>query len=792
MDGKTLKTLEYDKVLERVSLHAVSEKAKSDILCLKPTFDYKKAVILQDTTQQAIIAKNKYLINPVYGLDDILPLIEKAEIGLTLSPSDFLKIAKVLNAASSAKRSVMNCGDDVSLIKDFVSFLIPDMTLTKKIGETVAGEDEVRDGASDLLRTIRRKIAALNNKLKEKLNAYTHSPQHGKYLQDGIITVREGRFVLPVKSEYRANIPGLIHDKSASGSTVYVEPFPIVELNNELKAMKLSERDEVERILKSLTADVEAGKTGLITDYEQLIALDVVFAKAAYAFETKATKPILNTCGKTEIKECRHPLIAPERVIPIDISFGEEKNILVITGPNTGGKTVSLKTMGLFSLMAYSGLQLPCAEGGHLPVFDNIFCDLGDEQSIAQSLSTFSSHITNIAQITDSVTPHSLVLIDEIGAGTDPVEGAALAVGILKYLELINCKAVITTHYSELKEYALISPKLQNACMQFDEETLKPTYRLIIGMPGVSNALDIAKNLGINDYILKSAKTSLKEEKIQFERVLMNAEKVKSDAIEELENIRKIKIELTEKQKKADDTLAALNSKLAQINDNAKLETQKIVRKATEKASELIEEIKEKLEKADEAALLEAKKLQKRLDALNYEEGNESISASFVDLNREDIRIGTEILVKSLNQRGKIIALPNKKGLVGIASGSMNLMLPISDLAAVTQSVAKREPSKILGQPKKAGNDSTLAAAVTEEIFVLGMTVGEAIETIEPHIISASTCENKPVLRIVHGKGTGALGKGIQQYCRKHSLVKSFRYGRYGEGDVGVTFVEVK
>lgn len=792
MDAKTLKTLEYDKILNIVSHYAVSEKAKNDIQQIEPTFDFKKAVILQDATHQAIIARESYLVNPVYELDDILSIIEKAEVGMTLTPSDFLKIAKVINSASGAKKSIMGCGDDIPLIKDMVSFLLPDITLARKISETIAGEDEVRDSASELLRTIRRKTVALNNKLKDKLHSYTHSSDYGKYLQDDIITVREGRFVLPVKSEYRSGIPGLIHDKSASGSTVFIEPFPIVEMNNDLKALKLSERDEIERILKSLTSDVRLSKDGIIAAYEQLTALDILFAKAVFALETKSTKPVLNTRGKIDIKECRHPLIAAEKVVPIDIAFGADKTILIITGPNTGGKTVSLKTLGLFALMACSGLHLPCKEGGHIPVFDNIFCDLGDEQSIAQSLSTFSSHITNIAYITDNVTPDSLVLIDEIGAGTDPIEGAALATGILKYLELMNCRALITTHYSELKEYALISPKLLNACMQFDEKTLKPTYRLIVGLPGVSNALSIAKNLGINDYILDNANAALKDEKVKFEQVLMNAEKVKSEAIAELENIKKAKEQLEQKQKQADETLFKLNNKLMQINNNAKLETQKIVRKATEKADEIVESIKDKLKQADEAALLEAKKLQKQLDALQYSfESSENENIAFADLNKNDVKIGTEVLIRSFNQRGRITALFNKKGLIGVSSGSMNLWLPLSDLAAVSKIQTKKKQSKT--QNKTSKSEAALSeASEVIEVFVLGMTVAEAIEVIEPQIISASAQDNKPILRIVHGKGTGALGKGVQQYCRKHPLVKSFRYGRYGEGETGVTFIEVK
>ena len=793
MEEKTLKVLEYDKVLERVAAHAVSDRAKSEVLAILPCSDLDVADRIQRTVEQAIVLKNKYLVRPVYGLDDILPILDKADVGATLLPSDFLKISKVIKSAYSAKKSIAACGDDVQLIKDIVGFLTPDTGLARKIDDTIAGEDEIRDSASDTLRTLRRKIVALNNKLKERLNSYTHSSENAKYLQDSIVTVREGRFVLPIKSEHKGSIPGLIHDRSASGSTIYVEPFPIVEMNNELKTLRLSERDEIERILKSLSAEVALSKESISSAYTQLIELDVIFAKVAFSEEYNCVRPKLNSVGKVRLKGCRHPLIEKDKVVPIDINFGDDYNILVITGPNTGGKTVSLKTVGLFCLMSYSGLRLPCDDNAEIAVFDDVFCDIGDDQSISQSLSTFSSHITNIASITDKVTPKSLVLLDEIGAGTDPIEGAALAVGILKYLELINCRGIITTHYSELKEYALTSNKLMNACMQFDEETLRPTYRLIVGLPGVSNALQIAQSLGINDYILKSARASLKEEKVQFERVLMNAEKVKNEALAELDSVRGLKEDLLAKQRKADREIAELNNKLAQINNNAKLETQKIVRKAVERSDEIIEELKQKLKTADEAALLEAKRLQNKLIDMQYAGENDNVSVTGVPLKADEVEVGLKVRIASLNANGVVSSLADKKGLIGVNSGSMKLKVPVSDLfKAESQSSVSKKKSRRTSEKADGGNSDASKEAPVEEVYLLGMTVSEAIEALEPHIISASLAVPHPIIRVVHGKGTGALGRGIQQYFKKHPLVRSLRYGGYGEGDSGVTFIELK
>lgn len=794
MNDKTLKVLEYDKILRKVAAHAVCEKSKEIILSSKPCFDYAEADLLQQTTEQAILLRDKYIVTPVYVLDDILPILEKADVGAMLQPADFLKIARVIKCAYSAKNSIMPCGDDVETIKSYVSFLTPNTSLGRRIDDAIAGEDEIRDSASDLLRTIRRKIVALDNKLKDKLNSYARSSENNKYLQDNIITVREGRFVLPVKSEHKGSIPGLIHDRSASGSTLYVEPFPIVELNNELKTLRLSERDEIERILKSLSSEVAAEKISLATSYEQLIKLDVIYAKVKFSHEYNCVRPRLNTNGEVHLKSCRHPLIDKDSVVPTDIALGKDYNILVVTGPNTGGKTVSLKTVGLFCLMSYSGLRIPCEADASISMFDNIFCDIGDEQSIAQSLSTFSSHITNIARITDEITPKSLVLFDELGAGTDPIEGAALAVGILKYLELVNCRAIITTHYSELKEYALTNNKLMNACMQFDENTLRPTYRLIIGLPGTSNALKIAKSLGVNDYILKNAQASLKDEKIQFENILLNAENVKNKAMEELEKALTLKEDLLEKHRKADIELAELNRKIDRINNNAKLETQKIVRKAVDQSEELIEALKEKVKIADEAALLEAKKLQNKLLDMQYANEHETVIPNSIPLDISEIKLGMDVMIRSLNTRGKITALRDKKGLFGVSSGSMTLKIPIGDLCRASESQFKSTPKKSSRKTttSNCNQDDRKTDAPIKEVYLLGKTVSEAIEILEPYIVSGSTELPRPILRVVHGKGTGALGKGIQQYFKRNPLIDELRYGGYGEGGSGVTIITLR
>lgn len=781
MDEKTLRVLEFGTILETLSSYAVSSVGRQAVLEIKPAEMPEKVEELLAMTEEAYCVKYKYLINPITSFDDCRPAIHKATAGGLVQPGELLKIARLIRAAKTAKNSVMNCGEDIVLLKDIIGFVGIAASLEKDISACIAGENEIRDDASSELRSIRRKITSANLRLKEKLVQYTRSPKTAKYLQDSPVTIRDNRFVLPVRSECRSEIPGIVHDVSGSGSTVFIEPFPIVELNNEIRSLQAAEQEEIEKILRRLSNEVVTYAETLQIAQEQCCMLDIICAKCDYSVSINAICPKINRNSYVRLSQARHPLIDKRKVVPVTMEVGKSFSVLVITGPNTGGKTVCLKTLGLLCLMAYSGIFVPCKEDTELCVFDNIFCDIGDEQSIEQSLSTFSAHITNLVDITNRMTPDSLLLLDELGAGTDPAEGAALAIGVLKYIELMQSRAVVTTHYSEIKEYSLLSSNLMNACMQFDDETLQPTYTLIMGMPGVSNALKISANLGLNDYILKAAYGQLREEKIQFEAVLAHAEKVKTRAEKELSEIEKARREIETDRIAARNLTDKLNKQYESIQDNAKLETAKMVVAAAEQADDILAKMKIALEKSDEAAYLEAKRMRKQLENMRYA-SESALRPQYTPLQPTEIRIGDTVRVMSLDAEGRVLSLPNRKNEVTVQIGVMPMTVAVGDLADAVKVSQKKSPAK------KHISVTVPQSVTTNEVKVLGLTVAEAIEAIEPYLLSGGGS----ILRIIHGKGTGALGKGIQQYLRTHPHVKSYRYGRYGEGETGVTIVEIK
>lgn len=785
MNEKLLKVLEFDEILRRLSAYAVSEPTKKQILNLKPCTDLESVRQSLSLTEEAYTVKYKYLLSPISQFDDIKEIIDKAKAGAVLRPSELMKVANVLRAGRIAKSEIAPLGDDVQGLKQLVAPIILDRNLENRIGDAVAGENELKDDASEKLADLRRKIHACNAKLKEKLAGYTRTSNISKYLQDNIVTVRMGRFVLPVKSECRSMIPGLIHDQSSSGSTVFIEPFPVVELNNELRYLQMEEQREIERILSVLSGYVANAYDILYFIMHKCTELDEIFAKSAYAVDFKGIIPKLGNNGVTSLISARHPLIDSTKIVPVSVQIGENYDILVITGPNTGGKTVCLKTVGLCCLMAYCGIPIPCEKESTVSVYDNIFCDLGDEQSIEQSLSTFSAHIVNVVGITDSITPQSLVLLDELGAGTDPVEGAALSVGIVKYLELIGCKGIVTTHFNELKEYALLSKKLMNACMQFDEETLSPTYKLMVGIPGVSNALKIAGTYGLNDYILTKAQESISEEQTRFENVLRQAQYAKMQVEREKEQLEALKNELSEERLRVEDARKKIEEKQERLQRNAKAETNRIISGMVSQADDLIEELKETIKAGDEEALRKARLLKGKLSALEdtFDEDIMPLYPSFVP---NDAKIGQTVIVRSLNSEGKLLSLADKKGLYRVRAGNIVLAVKADDLAKPI--IAEKTAPKQKHIPDKSTLDAPVEVAHAE-IKVLGLTVAEAIEELEPLLLSSVS---GTVIRIVHGKGTGALGKGIQAYLSKKSNVASFRYGRYGEGDTGVTIAEIK
>ncbi len=790
VSNKTLNLLEFNKVRERVANYASSSIARERVLSSVPSFERTEVLIQLNQTAEAERMLNKYLLNPIIGFDSISEYLEKARVDATLNMAELLKVGKLLKSARIAKNTIQSAPEDITLLRDLVNSIVIDHSLEKDIEHSIVSEYEMSDKASEKLYSLRRKIGNLNIKLREKLLSYTRNNSSSKYLQDNLVTIREGRYVLPVKAECRSFIPGLVHDRSATGSTVFVEPFAIVELNNELRFLQSEEQSEIERILAEFTKRVKMGYNHLILCQNICILLDVVFCKAKYSTKIKGVFPQITREKQVKLQGARHPLIDENKVVAINVEVGLDCNILLITGPNTGGKTVSLKTTGLFCLMAYFGLFLPC-DNASLYLFDNIYCDMGDEQSIENELSTFSSHVVNLKTITENATANSLVLLDELGGGTDPDEGAALAIGVLKFLELVNSVAIITTHYGELKEYALTSNNIKNASMQFDEEKLSPTYKLILGMPGTSNALKIAKKLGLCDYIVNNAYSALSEDKVKFEKILQNAEQLKRKSIAELEEMARIKNEIQLERALIETKKTQLDAQLERIHSNAQAETRRLIANATEKANEILDKMKEEKRRVDEASLLSVARLKNQLEDINYSINSETISIDCQPLPANEIKVGARAVVKSVGGEGTIKSINIKKKEVEITVGSIKLNAKFSDLGKPISTTKQKTTHQKKSKPVLLGEKASSGFS-EREIMVLGKTVSEAIEIIEPLIISMNNEDDAKILRIVHGKGTGALGKGIQGYLKTCPLVAEYRYGRYGEGDSGATIVTIK
>lgn len=789
IDTKAYNLLEFDKIKLSVAECAASEISRNRIIASEPSFDKNEILRNLSLTQEADMMLNKFQLNPISTIDDVEETVEKALKDSTLTMGELLKIGKLLRSARIARTVIDSAPQEITLLKELTNGITTDKALEKNIFDCILSDTQMSDNASDKLYGLRKKILSLNYKLKEKLLSYTRNNSSSKYLQDNLVTVREGRYVLPVKSECRSEVQGLVHDKSATGSTVFIEPFAIVELNNELRFAVAEEQAEIERILYEFSKRVAMIADILKICQNICITLDIVFCKAKYSSKIRGVFPQFSS-KKQYIKllQARHPLIDKEKVIPVDIELGEKFSILIITGPNTGGKTVCLKTVGLFCLMAYFGLYLPCAEA-QICLFDNILCDIGDEQSIENELSTFSSHVTSLISITNNMTENSLVLLDEVGGGTDPTEGAALAVGIVKYIETIGASAILTTHYGAVKEYAVNSRCAENACMQFDANTFSPTFRLIIGMPGTSNALKIAERLGLNDTILKYAYENINQDEIQFENILQNAEAIKNESLAELENTRKLKAAIELERTDLEQKRIQIDSTMERIKNNAAAETKRLVANAMERANKIIDEMKQSIKDADEAALLKARKLRNELDDISYRYGEERNSVVCAAIMPDEITYGKEVIVKSLNASGIIKSVNLKRKEAEVQVGAIKTKVPFDDLG---KPVKENKVKKAVNSPVKSISAPIGTGFSEREIKVLGMTVSEAIEAIEPIIISMNAEDDAKILKVVHGKGTGALWKGLHAYFKSSPLVSEYRFGRYGEGDNGVTFVTVK
>lgn len=785
---KVYKKLELDAILTSVAAHAVSDVAKRQIINTEPSNDIAAVRRLLEETSEACRNISVYNIIPEFSFDSVAVIADKAKILSTLSMAELLCVMRLLRVSRLVMSALTSVDDEsITILPCMARGIFCDRKLEDDIDFAILSEDMMNDRASSHLYSIRQSIKRANEEVKNKLQQYIKSAQYQKYLQDAIITVREDRYVIPVKQEYRGYIKGLVHDVSGSGATLFVEPVEIVNLNNQIKILLKEEAAEIDRILREFTARVGEISGALVENEKIVASLDAIYARAHYADEIRGTVPKINARGYINIKKGRHPLIDKNKVVPVSISLGKTFDILVVTGPNTGGKTVSLKSVGLFVLMAGCGLFLPCEEESEISLFDQIYCDIGDEQSIEQSLSTFSGHMTNIADILKNITPNSLILFDELGAGTEPNEGAALALAITEYILSVKAKAIITTHYTQLKEFSLVTDRVENASMEFDLTTFAPTYKLVVGVPGSSNAIQIAKRLGIGDDIIENAKSKLSAEKVSFENVLQRAEKLRQQYENTNEEIAEMKRSLAKELEAAKNQNKILASEREQLLKNSKAEAKRIVQETTEESKRLLDELKKIIRRynADESILFELRSKIKKFGDKKYE-NDENIPNFSRPIEFDSIKVGDYVFVKKLNATGKVLSKNESKKKLEVAVGAMKISASANDLAEALKT------AEDIGQAKTVSVKTNIAAkTLTNEINLIGQTVDEALVNLDAFIDSCLVASINEI-RIIHGRGTGALMKGVQDHLKKHAHVAEFRLGAYGEGDRGVTIAKLK
>ncbi|MBR9945928.1 endonuclease MutS2 [Clostridiaceae bacterium Marseille-Q4145] len=791
MNQKALKTLEYDKIIHRLTGHAASAGAKERCEKLQPSSSLWE--IERAQTQTADALRRVYQKGSVSfgGIRDIRGSIKRLQIGGILGMGELRQIMSLLETADKVKQygAHENVDEKTDSLDESFDFLDPVPSLAKEIRRCILADDEMADDASPALFSIRRSMRQMNDKVHSTLTSMVNGTMR-TYLQDAVITMRDGRYCLPVKAEHRSQVPGMIHDQSATGSTLFIEPMAVVKLNNEFKELLLKEQQEMEKILSDLSEKSAAWADQITGDYDILVELDFIFAKAMLAKEMDAVRPIFNDQRRIRIKDGRHPLLDPKKVVPVTVRLGDDFRLLIITGPNTGGKTVSLKTVGLFTLMGQAGLHIPAFEGSELGVFDNVFADIGDEQSIEQSLSTFSSHMTTIVKILKEMDTNSLVLFDELGAGTDPTEGAALAVSILDHLQKQGIRTMATTHYSELKIYALSTEGVENACCEFDVESLRPTYRLLIGIPGKSNAFAISSRLGLPDFLIEDAKTHLSAKDENFEDVIaelehsrITLEKEQMEIQSYKEEIRKLRNELQRKQENIDQRREKL---LKDANDKAAA----ILQEAKDYADETIKNF-HKFGKANISIKdmeQQRSKLREKIDSAQSKSQSKNTAKPKKKVKADKLHIGDKVRVLSLNLEGTVSTMPNAKGDLFVQMGILRSQVNINDLEYIGEAEQPYAAKNASGSGKIRMSKSAL---VSTEINLIGMTVDEAIGHLDKYLDDAYLA-HVPSVRIVHGKGTGALRNAVQQQLKRSKYVKSFRLGTFGEGDAGVTIAEFK
>ena len=795
IDEKTKRILEYDKIINELATFAATESGRELCLELGPSIIYDEVLLWQKTTDDAVKIILEKSVPPLSGFAEIRHIILRAQTQASLSCKELLNVGQFLRAAAKLRGFILNSSGqyEQNIVYQAILKIIPILPLEQAISYAIAGEDELFDHASQALMTIRRKIKDTQAEVKSHLEKILRN--NPKSLQEQLITLRGNRYVVPVRSDHRTDVPGIIHDTSSSGATLFIEPYPVIEANNRIREYMSEERDEIERILSALSQEVFEHKDTLLEDTKIVAAIDFAVAKARYAIKINAMPPKINRDGKVRLLNARHPLIPKERVVPITIEIGYNYETLVITGPNTGGKTVSLKTCGLFCLMAMSGMQIPAKENSMVPIFDTIIADIGDEQSIEQNLSTFSSHMSNLVKIITQAGPSTLVLVDELGSGTDPSEGAALAISILEFLQSHQCTTIATTHYKELKIYAIRTPGVENACCEFDVETLQPTFKLLIGIPGVSNAFSISKRLGLPDEIIERAREFISEEEIEFEKVIADTEKSRKTAILLEQQAMKYMEEAQKESDAAKNVRVEIENKKKDILLKAREEAKEYIEDAYLEAQLLIDEMKKSVKEHDlneaRIRLDETRSfLKSRKTQLENEIGKTTLDSYKKNGERVELVIGETYFTPALGVSGMLVEFTDNKGNCVLLNGNKRVTVPASSLR---QLELNEEPTGKSNEiRKRTMSQMTMSKKMTmgTEIKLLGFTVDEACERLDKFIDDAVLTGINSI-RIVHGKGTGALRSAISQQLKRDKRVQSFRLGEYGEGDSGVTIAQL-
>jgi DNA mismatch repair protein MutS2 len=793
MNTKSLKTLEYDKIIAQLEEYASSPLGKQLCRDLLPSVDITQIRSSQAETTDALTRVRQKGSLSFSGLKDVRDSLKRLEIGSSLTITELLSVSAMLTIAARAKaygrHEESELPDDS--LEEMFRMLEPLTPLNTEIKRCILSEEEISDDASPGLHHVRRSMKVINDRVHTQLNSLLNANR--SYLQDAVITMRDGRYCLPVKAEHKGQVSGMVHDQSATGSTLFIEPMAIIQLNNQLRELEVQEKKEIEAVLADLSNQTVPHVEEIRTNQELLAKLDFIFAKSALSRHYRGSEPLFNTNGYLNIKDGRHPLLDPAKVVPINIHLGKDFDLLVVTGPNTGGKTVSLKTVGLFTLMGQAGLHIPAFDGSELAVFEDVFADIGDEQSIEQSLSTFSAHMTNIVSILNQADSRSLCLFDELGAGTDPTEGAALAIAVLSFLHNMKCRTMATTHYSELKVYALTTPGVENACCEFSVENLQPTYRLLIGIPGKSNAFAISKKLGLPDFIIEDAKNHLESNDETFEDLLAHLEESRLTIEKEQEEIRLYKEEA-----------AKLHLRLAQKEERLDQQKDKLLRKANEEAQRILSEAKETADQAikninrlgtshGSAKELEAEraKLREKMNQAD-QKLTPKTKGPKKTISAKSLRIGDSVRVLSLNLNGTVSTLPNAKGELYVQMGILRSQVNIKDLELLPDAPDMASDSSKAKQKTGSGKiKMSKSFAVSPEINLIGMTTDEAVPMLDKYLDDAYLA-HLPQVRVVHGRGTGALRSAVHKKLKKLKYVKEFRLGEFGEGDSGVTIVIFK